>query len=170
MLHVSKNPSADNAVEDYLAYCVKNTFVENLRVITSGIVPQNPAELLGSGMMPIWIKGLKDSKDIDVILLDTPPSLMLSDSLVLAASVEAAVILVVEAGRTRRAAASRVRDQFQQIGHEIKGVILNGVNQRDENYYGYGYGYYNYGSDPTGTQPQNSVNGQSRRTVEPGQK
>lgn len=172
MLYVTQNGPLDGAKDEYLSYCVKNTFVENLRVITSGHIPQNPTELLGSGMMQIWMDALKSANDVDVIILDTPPCLMLSDSSVLAASIEADVILVVEAGRTRRGAATRARDQFQQVGREIKGVILNGVSQRDENYYGYGYGYGYYYDDAgkSGQHQEISSNGKKPVVSQPGPK
>lgn len=173
MLYVSQKGPIDGAADEYLSYCVKNTFVENLRIITSGYIPQNPTELLGSGMMQLWMDALKSANDVDVIILDTPPCLMLSDSSVLAASTQADVILVVEAGRTRRGAALRAKEQFQQVGREIKGVILNGVSQRDENYYGYGYGYgYGYYEDSgkPGQHTEHSSNGKTPQVPQPGHK
>jgi Mrp family chromosome partitioning ATPase len=66
---------------------------------------------------------------------------MLSDSIVLAASTGADIVLVIEAGHTQRGAAVKAKEQFIQVGRKIKGVVLNGINVRDEEYYGYGYGY-----------------------------
>jgi polysaccharide biosynthesis transport protein len=125
--------------------CLQDTAIPNLRVITSGFPAQNPTELLGSALMQNWMKMFKNSSNVDVILIDTPPCLLLSDSIVLTASTGADVILVVEAGRTRRAAALKAKDQFVHIGAEIKGVVLNSVSMNEENYYGYGYGYYHQG-------------------------
>jgi succinoglycan biosynthesis transport protein ExoP len=125
--------------------CLQKTNVPNLRVITSGFVPQNPTELLGSALMQYWMGIFKTSSNVDVILVDTPPCLMLSDSTVLAASSGADIVLVIDAGHTQRAAAVKAKEQFSQVGGKIKGVVLNGVNVRDEKYYGYGYGYgYSY--------------------------
>ncbi|MCA9902277.1 MAG: polysaccharide biosynthesis tyrosine autokinase [Anaerolineae bacterium] len=128
-----------------LKQCIQNTHVDKLRVITSGFIPQNPSEILGSALMQHWVRTFQEASDIDVILLDTPPTLLLSDSVVLAASTNAEVVFVIEAGRTRRAAAQRVKEMFAHIGCQITGVILNGVSMRDESYYyGYGYGYDSY--------------------------
>ncbi len=144
-----------NGNAPHLSQCIQNTHVDKLRVITSGFIPQNPNEILGSALMQHWIRSLQEAAEIDVILLDTPPALLLSDSVVLAASTNAEVVLVIEAGRTRRAAAQRVKEMFGHIGCQITGAILNGVSMRDESYYygyGYGYGYdgYYYRSNPHG--------------------
>lgn len=126
-----------------LKQCLQNTDVPRLRVITSGFIPSNPTEILGSALMQRWIETFRSSSNIDVVLFDTPPALVVADSPVLAATSKAHVVLVIDAGRTRRAAALKAKDQFNQLGVAIKGVVVNRVNLRDESYgYGYGYGYY----------------------------
>jgi capsular exopolysaccharide synthesis family protein len=134
--------------EARLNECIRSTHVEKLRIITSGFIPQNPSEILGSSLMQQWMQVLIESPNFDVILLDTPPSLMLSDAIVLAASTNARVVLVIEATKTRRAAAIRVKQMFENVGIEIMGVVLNSVNTRDESYYGYGYDSYYYRPTP----------------------
>jgi succinoglycan biosynthesis transport protein ExoP len=133
--------------------CMQTTALPKLWVITSGFSPANPTEVLGSALLQRWIEIFRASSDIDVVLIDTPPSLMVADSSVLAATAKADVLLVVDAGRTRRAAAQKVKDQFEQLGIPIKGVVLNRISPRDNTYeYGYGYGYY-YSADPVETPP-----------------
>lgn len=133
--------------------CMQTTALPKLWVITSGFSPANPTEVLGSALLQRWIEIFRASSDIDVVLIDTPPSLMVADSSVLAATASADVLLVVDAGRTRRAAAHKVKEQFEQLGISIKGVVLNRISPRDSTYeYGYGYGYY-YSADPVEAPP-----------------
>jgi len=144
-LLLSSHQNGNSGNTAYLEQCIQKTHVENLHVITSGFIPQNPNEILGSALMQHWMRTLQERPEFDVILLDTPPALLLSDSVVLSASTNADVLLVIEAGRTRRAAAQRVKEMFAHIGCQITGAILNGVSLRDESYYyGYGYGYDSY--------------------------
>ncbi|MBC7812553.1 MAG: hypothetical protein H7175_15470, partial [Burkholderiales bacterium] len=123
-----------------------STDIPRLRVITSGFTPSNPSEILGSALMQHWIEEFLAASNIDVILIDTPPCLMVADSSILASTTNADVILVVEAGRTRRAAAAKAREEFERVGRPITGVVVNGVNPIDEyyHYYGYGYDYAGY--------------------------
>jgi Mrp family chromosome partitioning ATPase len=74
---------------------------------------------------------------------------------VLAATARADVVMVLDCGRTHRAAAIKAKEQFLQVGGSIKGVVVNRVNPDDE---GYGYGYYYY-YQPTTNAP--SKNGRS---------
>jgi succinoglycan biosynthesis transport protein ExoP len=133
--------------------CMQTTALPKLWVISSGFTPANPTEILGSTLLQRWIEIFRASSDIDVVLIDTPPSLMVADSSVLAATSNADVLLVVDCGHTRRGAARKVKEQFQQLGIDIKGVVLNRISPRDNTYeYGYGYGYY-YAPDPVEEKP-----------------
>jgi capsular exopolysaccharide synthesis family protein len=133
--------------------CMQSTTLPKLWVITSGFTPANPTEILGSTLLQRWIEIFRASSDIDVVLIDTPPSLMVADSSVLAATANADVLLVVDCGHTRRGAAKKVKEQFEQLGVGIKGVVLNRISPRDNSYeYGYGYGYY-YAPDPLEEKP-----------------
>lgn len=122
--------------------------IPNLMVITSGHLPPNPSELLGSVLMQRWIDEFINAPNVDVVIFDTPPVLALSDSAVLAAAINAGVLLVVQAGQTRRAVVTKAKERFENVGVDILGVVLNSVNMRDEDYYGYGYGYYYTNQNP----------------------
>lgn len=142
-------PESENAALSSLKQCLQTTSIPRLKVITSGFVPSNPTEILGSVLMKRWIDTFRSASDIDVVLVDTPPALMFADSSVLAAIADADVVLVLDGGKTRRGAALEVKDRFAQLGLEIKGVVVNRLNPREEagGYgYGYGYGYYYYSS------------------------
>lgn len=126
-----------------LRQCLQNTSVPRLRVITSGFIPSNPTEILGSALMQRWVDAFRASSNIDVVLIDTPPCLMVADSSVLAATAKGDVLLVLDASKSRRGAALKAKERFEQLGLEIKGVIINRLNPRDETYeYTYSYGYY----------------------------
>jgi Mrp family chromosome partitioning ATPase len=114
-----------------------------LRVITSGFIPKNPAELFGSALMKRWIKTFQDASNIDIVLIDTPPCLLFAESAILAATASADVVLVIDAKKTQRRAALRVKENFTAIGVNIRGIVLNKVHPRDnEHNYGNAYSYY----------------------------
>ncbi len=123
--------------------CIRQTEVKNLRVIPSGFIPPNPTEMLGSKLMQAWVEAFRKSTMVDLIIFDMPPALVVSDASLLAASVKANVLMVIDAPRTRRAAALKTKEQFEQVGAPVRGIVLNRVHPRDEDYgYGYGYAYY----------------------------
>jgi len=119
---------------------LQGTGVENLRVLTSGPLPPNPSEMLGSQKMVQLIERLK--KAADIVIFDAPPVLSVTDAVVLALQADG-VLLVIEAGRTRRTAARNAVDQLGRVGAKVLGVVLNGVSPRQT--MGYYYGYYDDG-------------------------
>ena len=127
----SSDSSRRGATPQNLLDCLQDTEVPGLRVITSGFLPLNPTEVLGSVAMQHWFEIFKTSKNVDIVLFDTPPCLVVADSAVLSAAIKAPVVLVLGAGETRRAAAVRAREQMDQIGIELKGVVLNSVSSRE---------------------------------------
>jgi polysaccharide biosynthesis transport protein len=135
---------------------VQATGIDNLKLITGGHSVENPTELLGSALMKRWIQIINNKVNFDIILIDTPPSLGFSDAAMVSASLDAKVILVIEASRTRRESALRMIQRFEQVNSDIVGVILNQANPREESYYGYDY-YDNY-YRPEAQQPNPSQN------------
>ena len=117
------------------------TGVENLSFLPSGPLPPNPSEILGSQRMGDFLAHLQEQAD--VILLDSPPLLTMADASILAARVDG-VILVADAGRTRREALKKAAEALRRIGAHVLGVALNRVGLRSE---GYSYYYYYYYSD-----------------------
>lgn len=124
--------------------CIQDTEIPGLRVMTSGHIPLNPTEVLGSAAMQRWFQEFRARDDIDIVLFDTPPALVVADSAVLASATDIPVVLVLESKGTRRGAANTVKEQFDQLNVKVAGVVLNAVNPRDRGEYGYGYGYYYY--------------------------
>jgi capsular exopolysaccharide synthesis family protein len=121
------------------------TKLPELFVIPSGPLPPNPAEILSSRRMAEFAALVKD--DYDLVLFDSPPIISLSDSLVLAAYVEA-VILVVKCGRFPHELIRQAKAQLEGVKATFLGVLLNSVDLRNNGYYyGYYYDYYDsYGS------------------------
>jgi len=101
-------------------------------VITGGAPPFNPSELLGSAKMDRILGRLKGISD--VVIIDAPP-LFVSDALVLSAKVDG-VLLVVRLGHTRRKHVRSTLQQLERAGARVLGVVLNGVADRGDEYYG----------------------------------
>ncbi len=126
---------------------LQETGIENLRVLTSGPLPPNPSELLGSQKMRQLIEQLKDRAD--VVLFDTPPAIPVTDATVLAAQADG-VLLVADAGRTRRNMARQAVENLRQVGANLLGVALNRLSPRSAGGYYYYYYYYYYSEDNKG--------------------
>jgi len=103
-----------------------------LSVVTSGILPPNPAELLGSDKMMQTISKIKGQSD--VIVFDSPPLTAVTDAAVLSKYVDG-VIVVISAGKTRVDAARHAVKQLRQVGAHILGVVLNDVDVRKSSYH-----------------------------------
>ncbi len=101
---------------------LQQTAVPNLRVLTAGPLPPNPADLVGSPRMQQVVDGLVASADL--VLLDAPPVGIVADAALLASKVDG-VILVVSAGKTRREAANRAKAALEKANARILGVVLS---------------------------------------------
>ena len=145
VLHKMFKSSHNKGLTNYLSGSEKDinnllieSGVDNLKIITSGIVPPNPSELLASNNMKIFIEAVK--KEFDIILFDTPPLIAVTDAFVITKYVNK-FLLVVRASVTQKGALERSLVNMNNISHSIDGVIFNGVDE--SNTYGGGY-YYNY--------------------------
>ena len=115
-----------------LADAAQATDVPNLKVVTTGPTPPNPAELLGSAMM----RGLLDQADAeyDLVIFDSPPALLVSDTLMLATMVDG-VVAVVRASTTSRGMVGRMRDQLHRVRSHILGAVLNAARPTRGGYF-----------------------------------
>jgi len=138
---------------------LQETAVEGLRVLTSGPLPPNPAELLGSEQMVMLIETLKDQADL--IVFDSPPALLVADPAVLAREVDA-VLVVVDTGTTRRGMALQAVESLAKVGANVVGVVLNRFSPRGSGHYYYHYDYY-YSSDGHGDAKRAAERPSSRR-------
>src|SRR5207249_1796159 len=114
---------------------------QNLKLLTSGPVPPNPAELLGSDEMRRLL-GILGERFAHIVI-DSPPAISFTDASILSTMVDG-VVLVVHGGRSSRAVVRRARQQLLDIGAHIFGVVLNNVKieKTQDYYYGGYYGYY----------------------------
>ena len=117
---------------------------ERLRVITTGPLPPNPAELLGSHRMQAILERLAAAADL--VIVDSPPLQAVTDAAILA-SITDGTLLVINAGHTRRDAAGRGREALAKSGARVLGATLNRLSQRGHGDYVY-YDYYGaYGAE-----------------------
>jgi polysaccharide biosynthesis transport protein len=124
------NPRSD------MAGLLQPSGVENLKILTTGPLPPNPSELLGSKRMEEVLSLLL--READLVVFDSPPVLVASDASVLSTRVEG-TLLVIDAGRTRRTQAGRAVQALTSVGTVLLGAVLN---RADASANGYSYSYY----------------------------
>jgi capsular exopolysaccharide synthesis family protein len=122
------------------AEVIVETHVHNLFLMPSGPVPPNPSEMLASKRMTVMLEELKES--FDVIIIDTPPALAVTDAQVVATKVDG-VLIVIDYGKVKREAAMKVKANLQHVNARMLGVVINNVDRKN----GEGYYYYYYGND-----------------------
>jgi capsular exopolysaccharide synthesis family protein len=119
-----------------------------LYVLPTGPKVENPAELLGGGRTARMLDAL--APQADIVLIDTPPVLLVADTLVIGRMV-AGALLVVETKRTPTPAVQQAKDALIRNQTRLLGLVLNKYVARDSMGDGYGYGYgqgYGYGYGP----------------------
>jgi non-specific protein-tyrosine kinase len=119
-----------------LSTLILPTEQENLSILPAGLIPPNPAELLGTQ----WFKGILDElkKQADVIVLDSPPVAVVSDAAVISSAVDATLV-VVRAGRTGRDSLVHGVEALHRAGARIVGTVLNDTPRASTEVYG---GFY----------------------------
>jgi non-specific protein-tyrosine kinase len=146
----------------------KSVGMENLSIITSGQIPPNPAELLGSVRMSEMLNEIQTQSD--KIVVDTPPILSVTDASVLNPYVDG-VILVVQVGQTHIGAAIQAVNNMRQVGVNLIGLVINGVkfdNSRYSYYYrsryysSYYYYSQSYGADGKSGKRSKKINGKKQ--------
>ena len=120
------------------AEVAQTTSMPGLSVLTSGPVPPNPAELVGSNRMRESLEAAVDQ--YDMILLDSPPLVSVSDAVALSAFTDG-VVLVVQTGKVPHEVIRRAASQLHAVKGRILGVVMNAVNLKRDGYY---YDYYRY--------------------------
>lgn len=119
-------------------HAVKHIRDLNIHVLTSGPIPPNPAELLGSGQMRHLINVFEEN--FDVIIYDVPPMNAVSDPQIMATRIKD-VILVARHGYVRKEEVTNSVNLLAQVEANILGYVLNNQPATDASGYGYGYGY-----------------------------
>ena len=126
-------------VKTLIDQIVHPTSVKGLHVLTSGPIPPNPSELLDSSRMKLTLAAL--SQHYDIVVLDSPPVLAVTDAAVLSRLANN-IVLVAYAGQTQRAHLKQAVEQLQDIKANIIGVVLNRLSARGDGYYYYRNPYY----------------------------
>lgn len=134
---------------------IRKTETENLNVLTSGQIPPNPAELLGSEQMDTLLEYVKNY--FDYVMIDTPPINFVTDAAILAEKITG-YVYVVQGGKNQYTDVQYGLDTLEQMNGRVVGMVLNDVTGRSEQKYSYRsrtYGYYkgyykrNYSTDYT---------------------
>lgn len=128
----------DNVTKNYKKY-IKETKVENLSIITAGVVPPNPSELLNSEANKKLIEKLE--KDYDYIIFDCVPTNGLPDSLIVSSLVDKAII-VCAANVTPTELLQKTKNTLQNVDADIAGIVVNKTKASYNKYYGHYYGKY----------------------------
>src|SRR5216110_3546721 len=110
--------------------------LDNLHIIEAGPVPANPSELLSTAAMSEFLREVRD--EYDVVLIDTPPVLPVTDSAIVGSQVDG-VVLVYQAGKVGRLVLKRAKVHVENVGGKVWGVVLNDVKTEVA---GYAYTHY----------------------------
>jgi Mrp family chromosome partitioning ATPase len=133
------------------------TDVPNLSLLTAGVIPPNPAELLASKQVPGVLTQLAEGHDL--VVIDTPPVDAVTDALGLAAVADATIIVIKAGGSVRRA--QTTIDALRLVGANVVGVVINRAKDKA----GEGYYYYYEGYSATAAPP--AVNGNGMGNAQP---
>jgi capsular exopolysaccharide synthesis family protein len=137
--------SSDTSEDDMLAM-VRSDEASGLGVLTSGPIPPNPAELLGSDQMRRLLAALQ--ANYTHVVIDSPPVSSFTDGVLISTMVDG-VLLVVHGGKSSRHIVRRSKQLLNDVGAKIFGVVLNNVNLQSHDYYYYqsyyGQKYYEHG-------------------------
>jgi non-specific protein-tyrosine kinase len=136
-------------VDILLDQLARPSLQEGLWVLTSGPIPPNPSELLGSNTFQVLIKSLKER--FDYLILDSPPVMVVTDAVVLSTLVNGS-ILVVDAETTQKNQLKQAAERLKEVNANILGVVVNRISAKTDgfqSYYVYSQ-YRKYGTGPYG--------------------
>ena len=115
---------------------IQKTEISNLQILSAGVIPHNPSELLGSFRMRALLDLL--SEQFDFLIVDSPPVLALADSLVLSAQIDG-VLLVAQANRTKGRQLKLTVEKLKEVDAPLVGITLNRSSLKEEGYSSYYY-------------------------------
>jgi capsular exopolysaccharide synthesis family protein len=146
-----------------LEMVIKKTPVPNLDLITCGVIPPNPSELLASEKMKVFLEQLKAK--YQMILFDSPPVIAVTDAAVLSLLLDG-VVLVASARETSQQALARAKTLLENVKAKILGVVLNKMEAKSTYGSYYYYYYYHYYGDRKETKKMKRRAKKSAQTVE----
>ena len=136
---------------------LRSTDVDQLSILTSGQIPPNPAELLGSKQMDVLLDFARQY--FDYVIIDTPPVNIVTDSSVIADKITG-YLMVVQSGKNHMQDVSDAVQQIEEMNGNIVGMILNDPENKTAAHYSYRYNkyyrynrykYYGEGTDSSGS-------------------
>lgn len=125
-----------NKEEVHLGEYIQKEILPNVDVLTSGPIPPNPSELLGSKKNVHLMESLR--KDYDIIIIDAPPLLAVTDAQVLS-TISDGSIIVTRHGETKKEELLRGKELLEKVKGNILGVVLNDIPYDEDSYYYYSY-------------------------------
>ena len=141
VFNVKREPGVTNYLsgqtDDYNSL-IKDSGIENLYLMTSGLIPPNPSEMLGSKKMSQFVKLLES--DWDMILFDSPPLVAVTDATMISKEIDS-IVLVIKAGQTDKKAFHHTMANLKNIDAPLDGIVMNAVTSKS-NYGSYYYYYY----------------------------
>ena len=149
MFNIDKSPGVSEfltdqvegeTIEEKVSKILKPVDVENLYVIPSGKLPPNPGDLLASDKIDKLIEYLKSK--FEMVIFDSPPLGVVSDTSVLATKIDA-TILIVRAGHTKRPVVAQAKEMLEHLGANVFGTVINELDVKSRRYSDYYY-YYSY--------------------------
>jgi polysaccharide biosynthesis transport protein len=142
---------------------IRSSMLPNLYILPAGTPPPNPAELMASSQMFDLLAEMREQ--YDHVIVDTPPTLSVTDAVVLSTRADA-VVLVIRSAQTTKPALRRSRDILAQVNARVAGVLLNAVDLDSADYYyyyeyqgKYGQRYYDENMDASGENSTQAVSG-----------
>ena len=138
--------------------------VKRVTLIPSGSIPPNPAELLGSLEMASLIDELAQA--FDYVIIDSPPILPVTDSVILSRYVDG-VVLVVRGASTPRKVIKDAKDRLRVVGARFLGAVLNDVDITSGDYYYYNRYYHSYYHNEANADGSSASSSRRKRRKEP---
>ncbi|MBI1318880.1 MAG: polysaccharide biosynthesis tyrosine autokinase [Candidatus Hydrogenedens sp.] len=144
VLRMERGPGLSDILRYGVDYksVIRKTRVDRLSIISSGRVPPNPSELIGSHSMESLMARLGD--EFDLVICDAPSVLVVTDPVLLATQVDTA-IMVVSTNNARRETVVRANELLATANVNVAGVVVNGLETTRRHYYYYYY-YYDDGT------------------------
>lgn len=119
---------------------IQLTNTDHLSIISAGPTPPNPSELLSSKRMGALLESTKEM--YDVIIIDTPPVMFVTDAQIVAAQSDG-VVLVIDSGKVKKEVALKAKASLDHVKARLIGVVLNNINRKHSDSYYYYYGERN---------------------------
>jgi capsular exopolysaccharide synthesis family protein len=119
---------------------IQFTNTENLSIIQAGPTPPNPSELLSSDPMALLLKRAREQ--FDVIIVDTPPIMSVTDAQIVATQSDG-VVLVIDSGKVKKEVVLKAKASLDHVKARLIGVVLNKINRNHSDIYSYYYGEKN---------------------------